>query len=190
MIRKFYNRASFWACAMGLLLGAAGMSLTGAAAEPTAPADESAALKIGLLLGLEQRFGGGLQGQAAGVRARDQAYQRRRRRVRLARQGRGRRRHGGPPRRARSSSTASSWKSKACIAIVGPQRQRQRTLPVAEAGDRSRAAIPTVQLLGPRRRSLLRRRRTNDFLFRTALSDVSPRVPSSPASRASGALTM
>ncbi|MDD9984093.1 MAG: ABC transporter substrate-binding protein, partial [Gammaproteobacteria bacterium] len=53
MIRNLRDRTSFRACAIGLLLGAAGMSLTGAAAEPAAArTDEPTALKIGLLLDL------------------------------------------------------------------------------------------------------------------------------------------
>ena len=53
MIRKFCDRVSLRACAIGVLLGAAGMSLASAAAEPTmAGTNEPAALKIGLLLDL------------------------------------------------------------------------------------------------------------------------------------------
>ncbi|MDE0005295.1 MAG: ABC transporter substrate-binding protein, partial [Rhodospirillaceae bacterium] len=53
MIRSLRDRATVWACAIGVLLGAASMSLTAAAAETTtAPTDAAAALKIGLLLDL------------------------------------------------------------------------------------------------------------------------------------------
>ena len=51
MIRTFRDGASFRACAIGMLLGAAGLSLIGAAVEPTAArSDEPTALKIGLLM--------------------------------------------------------------------------------------------------------------------------------------------
>ena len=52
MIRDLCDRASLWARAIGLLLVAAAMSLTGAAAETTARTDQSSALKIGFLLDL------------------------------------------------------------------------------------------------------------------------------------------
>ena len=53
MIRCFCDRASFRTRALGVLLAAAGLSLIGTAAKPTAArADEPAALKIGLLMDL------------------------------------------------------------------------------------------------------------------------------------------
>ncbi|MDE0029153.1 MAG: ABC transporter substrate-binding protein [Deltaproteobacteria bacterium] len=53
MIRNSCERAAFRACAIAMLLGAAGLLLAGAAAEPTtARADEPAALKIGSLMDL------------------------------------------------------------------------------------------------------------------------------------------
>ena len=51
MIPKVLDRASFRACAIGMLLGAAGLSLIGGAVEPTpARSDEPTTLKIGLLM--------------------------------------------------------------------------------------------------------------------------------------------
>ena len=50
-IRCLRDRASFWACAICMLLGSVGMSLTGAAAESTtARTNEARALRIGLLM--------------------------------------------------------------------------------------------------------------------------------------------
>ena len=94
--------------------------------------------------GHEQRLGRGLQGQAAGVRARDQACQRRRRRIRPARGGRHRRHHGRAGDGGGGSAASRRGRGRACHGR--PQRQRQRAADRG-AGDRSRGH-PHRQLLG------------------------------------------
>ena len=168
MIRKLCDRASFWAHAIGLLLGVACMSLTGAAAEPTtARADETTALKIGLLLDLSS-------GSAEVYRDRQRAFELA---IKHVNQGGGV--FGLPVTVAVGDATADPEKAVAAArrlvevegvhAIVGPNASAS-ALPVAERVI-GPAAIPTISFsaTSPALTSVA----DNDFLFRTALSDIS-----------------
>ena len=168
MIRKLCDRASFWICAFGMLLGAAAISLTGAAAEPTtAPTGESPALKIGLLLDLSS-------GSAEVYRDRQRAFELA---IKHVNQGGGV--FGLPVTVAVADATADPEKAVAAArrlievegvhAIVGPNASAS-ALPVAERVI-GPAAIPTVSFSATS--PALTAVADNDFLFRTALSDVS-----------------
>ena len=168
MVRRFCDRASFRACAIGLLLGAAGMSLTGAAAETTtARADEPAALKIGLLLDLSS-------GSAEVYRDRQRAFE-----LAIKHVNEGGGVFGLPVTIAIGDTTADPEKAVAAArrlvevegvhAIVGPNASAS-ALPVAERVI-GPAAIPTVSFsaTSPELTTVA----DGGFLFRTALSDVS-----------------
>ena len=168
MIRNLRDRTSFRACAIGLLLGAAGMSLTGAAAEPAAArTDEPTALKIGLLLDLSS-------GSTEVHRDRQRAFELA---IRHVNEGGGV--FGLPVTVAVGDATAEPEKAVAAArhlvevegvhAIVGPNASAS-ALPVAERVI-GPAAIPTVSFsaTSPELTAVV----DNDFLFRTALSDVS-----------------
>ena len=168
MIRKFCDRISLWACAIGLLLGAAGMSLAGVVAEPTkARADESTPLKIGLLLDLSS-------GSAEVYRDRQRAFELA---IKHVNQGGGV--FGLPVTVAVADATADPKKAVAASrhlvevegvhAIVGPNASAS-ALPVAERVI-GPAAVPTVSFSATS--PALTAVADNDFLFRTALSDVS-----------------
>ena len=168
MIRNLCDRASFWACATGMLLGAAGVSVTGTAAEPTtARTHEPAALKIGLLMDLSS-------GSAEVYRDRQRAFELATKHVN---EGGGV--FGLPVTVAVGDTTADPEKAVAAArrlvevegvhAIVGPNAS-VNALPVAERVI-GPAAIPTVSFsaTSPELTAVA----DNDFLFRTALSDVS-----------------
>ena len=168
MIRNVCDRASFRACAIAMLLGAAGMSLTGAAAEPTtARPDEATALKIGLLMDLSS-------GSAEVYRDRQRAFELA---IRHVNEGGGV--FGLPVTVAVGDTTADPEKAVAAArrlvevegvhAIVGPNAS-VNALPVAERVI-GPAAIPTVSFsaTSPELTGVA----DDDFLFRTALSDVS-----------------
>ena len=167
-MREFCDRAAVWACAIGVLLAAAGMSLTGGAAEPAAArSDEPAALKIGLLLDLSS-------GSAEVYRDRQRAFELAIEHVNEA---------GGvfglPVTVAVGDATADPEKAVAearrlvevegVHAIVGPNASAS-ALPVAERVI-GPASIPTVSFsaTSPELTTVA----DNDFLFRAALSDVS-----------------
>ena len=168
MIRKVLDGASFLACAIGVLLGAAGLSLTGAAAEPTATkSDEPAALKIGLLMDFSS-------GSSEVLRDRQRAFELAVRHVNES---------GGvfglPVTVAVGDTTADPEKAVTAArrlvevdgvhAIVGPNASAN-ALPIAERVT-GPAGIPTVSFsaTSPALTAVADR----DFLFRTALSDVS-----------------
>ena len=168
MIRKFCNRASVWACTIGMMLGAAGLSLAVAVAEPTtARADEATALKIGLLLDLSS-------GSAEVYRDRQRAFEFA---IKHVNEGGGV--FGLPVTVAVGDATADPEKAVATArhlvevegvhAIVGPNASAS-ALPVAERVT-GPAAIPTVSFsaTSPELTAVA----DDDFLFRTALSDVS-----------------
>ena len=168
MIRNFCERASFRTCVIGMLLGAAGMSVTGAAAEPTAArTDEATALKIGLLLDLSS-------GSAEVHRDRQRAFG-----LAIKHVNEGGGVFGLPVTVAVGDATADPEKAVAAArllvevegvhAIVGPNASAS-ALPVAERVI-GPAAIPTVSFsaTSPELTAVA----DNDFLFRTALSDVS-----------------
>ena len=168
MIRKLCDRAALWAFAIGMLLGVMAMSLTGAAAEPTtAPTGESSALKIGLLLDLSS-------GSAEVYRDRQRAFELA---IKHVNQGGGV--LGLPVTVAVADATADPEKAVAAArhlvevegvhAIVGPNASAS-ALPVAERVI-GPAAIPTVSFSATS--PALTAVADNDFLFRTALSDVS-----------------
>ena len=168
MIRRFRDRAAVWACAIGLLLGAACMSLTGAAAETaTAPTDETTPLKIGLLLDLSS-------GSAEVYRDRQRAFE-----LAIKHVNEGGGVFGLPVTVAVADATADPKKAVVAArrlvevegvhAIVGPNASAS-ALPVAERVI-GPAAIPTVSFsaTSPELTAIA----DNDFLFRTALSDIS-----------------
>ena len=168
MIRKFCDRASFWACAIGILLGAAGISLIAAAAEPTkARTEESTALKIGLLLDLSS-------GSAEVYRDRQRAFE-----LAIKHVNEGGGVFGLPVAVAVGDATADPEGAVAAArrlvevegvhAIVGPNASAS-ALPVAERVI-GPAAIPTVSFSATS--PALTAVADNDFLFRAALSDVS-----------------
>ncbi len=168
MIRKLCDRASSWACAIGLLLGVAGLSLIGAAAEPTtAGTNESTALKIGLLLDLSS-------GSEEVYRDRQRAFE-----LAIEHVNEGGGVFGLPVTIAVADATADPEKAVAAArrlvevegvhAIVGPNASAS-ALPVA-ARVIGPAAIPTVSFSATS--PALTAVADNDFLFRAALSDVS-----------------
>ena len=126
MIRTFCDRRSLRTYAIGMLLVAAGLSLAGAAAEPaTAATNEPTALKIGLLLDLSS-------GSAQIYRDRQRAFElaikhvnEGRRRVRIARDGRGRATP-RPTRRRQSRQHGVSWRSRVCMPSSAPTPARAR----------------------------------------------------------------
>ena len=168
MIRNVCGRAPFWACAIGMLMGAVGLSLAGVAAEPTkAPTDEPAALKIGLLLDLSS-------GSAEVYRDRQRAFE-----LAIEHVNEGGGVFGLPVTVAVADATADPEEAVAAArrlvevegvhAIVGPNASAS-ALPVTERVI-GPAAIPTVSFsaTSPELTAVA----DNDFLFRTALSDVS-----------------
>ena len=168
MIRKFLGRASFWTCAIVMLLSVAGMLLTSAATETTtAQADEATALKIGLLLDLSS-------GSAEVYRDRQRAFE-----LAIEHVNQGGGVFGLPVTVAVADATADPEKAVAAArrlvevegvhAIVGPNASAS-ALPVAERVI-GPAAIPTVSFSATS--PALTNVADNDFLFRTALSDVS-----------------
>ena len=168
MILGLCGGAVFRACSFGLLLGAAGLSLIGAAAEPAAARpDEAAALKIGLLLDLSS-------GSAEVYRNRQRAFELA---IRHVNEGGGV--FGLPVTIAVRDATAEPEKAVAAArrlveaegvhAIVGPNASAS-ALPVAERVI-GPAAIPTISFSATS--PALTAVADNDFLFRTALSDVS-----------------
>ena len=133
--------------------------------------------------GLQQRLDRGPEGQAAGVRARDQACQRRRGRVRLVRDSRVRRHHGGSGEGGRGGAATRRGRARACHRR--PQRQRQRA-GGGRAGDRP-GRHPHRQLLGHLAGADRRRRQrfpVSNRAFRR-FPGTRPRPP-----RASGASAM
>ena len=164
MIPNLRDRASVWACAIGILLGAASVSLTAAAAERT---DKAAALKIGLLMDFSS-------GSVEVYRDRQRAFELA---IKHVNQGGGV--FGLPVTVAVGDTTADPEKAVASArrlvevegvhAIVGPNASAS-ALPVAERVI-GPAAIPTVSFsaTSPELTSAA----DNDFFFRTALSDVS-----------------
>ena len=168
MIRKLRDRASVWMLVVGMLLGAAGMSLAGAAAETTtARAEEPTALKIGLLLDLSS-------GSAEVYRDRQRAFQ-----LAIKHVNDGGGVSGAPVTVAVADATADPAKAVAAArrlvevegvhAIVGPNASAS-ALPVTERVI-GPAAIPTVSFSATS--PALTAVADNDSLFRTALSDVS-----------------
>jgi len=168
MIRKFCDRAPVWACAIGMMLGAAGLSLAAAAAETTtAQADEATALKIGLLLDLSS-------GSAEVYRDRRRAFE-----LAIKHVNEGGGVFGLPVTFAVGDATADPEKAVAAArrlvevegvhAVVGPNASAS-ALPVAERVI-GPAAIPTVSFSATS--PALTAVADDDFLFRTALSDVS-----------------
>ena len=166
MIRDFCDRTSFRACAIGLLLGAAGISLAGAAGEPTtARADQPDARKIGSPLDLSS-------GSAEVYRVRKRAFE-----LAITHVNEGGSVFGLPVTVAVDDATADPEKAVAAArhlveveglhAIVGPGVS---ALPVAERVT-GPAAIPTISFsaTSPELTAVA----DSDFLFRTALSDVS-----------------
>ena len=168
MIRKSWGGASVWARTVGMLLGAAVMALIGAAAAPgAAQADEPAALRIGLLLDLSS-------GSAQVYRDRQRAFE-----LAIKHVNDGGGVFGLPVTVAVVDATADPEKAVAAArhlvegegvhAIVGPNASAS-ALPVA-ARVTGPAAIPTVSFSATS--PALTAVADNDFLFRTALSDVS-----------------
>ena len=168
MIRTFCDRRSLRTYAIGMLLVAAGLSLASAAAEPaTVATNEPTALKIGLLLDLSS-------GSTQIYRDRQRAFELAIKHVNNA---------GGvlgsPVTVAVGDATADPEKAVAAAqrlvevegvhAIVGPNASAS-ALPVAEwvIGP---AAIPTISFSATS--PALTAVADDDFLFRTALSDVS-----------------
>ena len=169
MIRKLRDTASVWPRAIGLLLVAVAASLTGAAAETaTTRADEPTALKIGLLLDLSS-------GSAEVYRDRRRAFE-----LAIGHVNEAGGVFGLPVTIAVADATADPEKAVAAArrlvevegvhAIVGPNASAS-ALPVAERVI-GPAAIPTVSFSATS--PALTAVADNDFLFRTALSDVSP----------------
>ena len=168
MIRRVSRRAAVRTCAIGLLLGAAGTSLTGAAAETKAArTDDPTALKIGLLLDLSS-------GSAEVYRDRQRAFE-----LAIKHVNEGSGVFGLPVTIAIGDATADPEKAVAAArrlvevegvhAIVGPNASAS-ALPVAERVI-GPAAIPTVSFsaTSPELTTVA----DDGFLFRTALSDVS-----------------
>ena len=168
MIPKVFDEANFRACAIGALLCAAGLSLFGAAVEPTAArSDEPAVLKIGLLLDLSS-------GSVEVYRDRQRAFE-----LAIKHVNEGGGVLGLPVTSALSDTTGDSEKAVAVArhlvevegvhAIVGPNASAS-ALPVAEQVI-GPAAIPTISFsaTSPELTTV----EDNDFLFRTALSDAS-----------------
>ena len=166
MIRKLRDTASLWVSAIGMLLGAAGMSLTVAAAETTR-ADEATPLKIGLLLDLSS-------GSAEVYRDRQRAFE-----LAIKHVNEGGGVFGLPVTVAVADATADPEQAVAAArrlvevegvhAIVGPNASAS-ALPVAERVI-GPAAIPTVSFSATS--PALTAVADHDFMFRTALSDIS-----------------
>ena len=168
MIRKVLDRASFRACAIGMLLAAASLSLIGAAVAPTtARSDESAALKIGLLMDFSS-------GSTEVLRDRQRAFE-----LAIKHVNEGGGVFGLPVTVAIGDATADPEKAVSAArrlvevervhAIVGPNASAS-ALPVAERVI-GPDGIPTVSFsaTSPELTAVA----DSDFLFRTALSDVS-----------------
>ena len=168
MIRESREGAPLGARAMWMLLGAAAMALIGAAAAPgAARADEPAALRIGLLMDMSS-------GSAEVHRDRQRAFELA---IRHVNEGGGV--FGLPVAVAIADTTAEPETAVAAArrlvevegvhAIVGPNASAN-ALPIA-ARVIGPAAIPTVSFsaTSPELTAVA----DNDFLFRTALSDVS-----------------
>ena len=168
MIRKLCDQASSQARAFGLLLAAAGLSLIGAAVGPAAArSDEPTALRIGLLLDLSS-------GSAEVYRDRQRAFE-----LAIEHVNDGGGVFGLPVTVAVADATADPEKAVAAAwhlvevegvhAIVGPNASAS-ALPVAKQVI-GPAAIPSVSFsaTSPALTSVA----DSDFLFRTALSDVS-----------------
>ena len=153
---------------MGLILAVAGMVLTGAAAAPkAAAADEATGLKIGLLLDLSS-------GSLEAARDRQRAFELA---IRHVNEGGGV--FGLPVTVAIADATAEPEKAvmaarrlvevEGVHAIVGPNASAS-ALPVAERVS-GPAAVPTISFSATS--PVLTTVADRDFLFRTALSDVS-----------------
>ena len=168
MIRESRERAPLGARAMPMLLGAAAMALTGAAAAPgAARADGPAALRIGLLMDMSS-------GSAEVYRDRQRAFE-----LAIKHVNEGGGVFGLPVAVAIGDTTAEPETAVAAArhlvevagvhAIVGPNASAN-ALPIAERVI-GPAAIPTVSFsaTSPELTAVA----DNDFLFRTALSDVS-----------------
>ncbi len=168
MIRNICDGTSLWARAIGLLLGVAGLALIGAAMEPSAArTDEAVPLKIGLLLDLSS-------GSAEVYRDRQRAFE-----LAIKHVNEGGGVFGLPVTAAVADATANPENAVAAArrlvevegvhAIVGPNASAG-ALPVAERVI-GPAAVPTVSFSATS--PALTAVADNDFLFRTALSDVS-----------------
>ena len=163
MIRRVSHRAAVRTCAIGLLLAAAGTSLTGAAART----DEVAALRIGLLLDLSS-------GSAEVYRDRQRAFE-----LAIKHVNEGGGVFGLPVTIAIGDTTAGPEKAvmaarrlvevEGVHAIVGPNAS-VNALPVAERVI-GPAAVPTVSFSAAA--PALTTVADDDFMFRTAPSDVS-----------------
>ena len=167
MIRRVLGGASFRACVIGALLGAAGLSLIGAAVEPTAArSDEPTAFKIGLLMDFSR-------GSSEVLRDRRRAFE-----LAIKHVNEGGGVFGLSVTVAVGDTTADPEKAVAAArnlvevegvhAIVGPNASAN-ALPVADRVT-GPAGIPTVSFsaTSPELTTVS----DNDFLFRTALSDV------------------
>ena len=168
MIRNICDRVSIRAHAIGMLLGAAGLSLTGAGMEPAAARTVgSTALKIGLLLDLSS-------GSAEVYRDRQRAFE-----LAIKHVNEGGGVFGLPVTVAVGDATADPEKAvlaarrlvevEGVHAIVGPNASAS-ALPVAERVI-GPASIPTISFSATS--PSLTAVADDDFLFRTALSDVS-----------------
>ena len=168
MICKVLDGTSLRACAIVLLLGAAGLLLIGTAVAPTAArADESAALKIGLLIDFSS-------GSTEVWRDRQRAFELA---IKHVNQGGGV--FGRPVTVAVDDTTSDPKEAVAAArrlvevervhAIVGPNASAN-ALPIAERVI-GPAAIPTVSFSATS--PALTVVADKDFLFRTALSDIS-----------------
>ena len=167
MISKFCDLTSFRAFAIAMLMGAAGMTLIGAATEPTtARADEPAALRIGLLMDFSS-------GSAEVLSDRQQAFE-----LAIKHVNEGGGVFGLPVTVSVGDATSDPEKAVAAArrlveiegvhAIVGPNASVS-ALPVAERVS-GPAAIPTVSFSATS--PALTSAADNDFFFRTALSDI------------------
>ena len=168
MIRRILDGASFRAGAIGVLLGAAGLSLIVAATVPTAArSDVPAALKIGLLMDFSR-------GSTEVLRDRQRAFELA---IKHVNQGGG---VSGLPVTVAIGDTTSDPEEAVSAArhlvdvervhaIVGPNASAS-ALPVAERVI-GPAAIPTVSFSATSPE--LTAAADNDFFFRSALSDIS-----------------
>ncbi|MCY4608079.1 MAG: ABC transporter substrate-binding protein [bacterium] len=168
MIRGLYDDACLRARAIGMMLAATGMVLTGAVAAPNAAnADEVTALKIGLLMDLSS-------GSAEVWRDRQRAFE-----LAIKHVNAGGGVFGLPVAAAVGDATANPEKAVAAArhlvevegvhAIVGPNASAS-ALPIA-ARMIGPAGIPTISFsaTSPELTGVA----DSDFLFRTALSDIS-----------------
>ena len=181
MNRNSRELASCWARAVGMLLGAAGVILLGAVTEPAAVrADEPTALKIGLLM----NFSGGSEEI---LRDRQRAFE-----LAIEHVNEGGGVFGLPVTAVVGDTTADPERAVAAArrlvevegahAIIGPNTSAN-TLPVAEQVI-GPAGIPTVSFSATS--PVLTTVADNDFLFRTALSDVSQGPVLAGVARAQG----